>query len=186
VTIPATLITASVTEFPIITSDVTAISETKSEIIGTYDNSDGYPSNGSTSTVKDDFTMQSETTSKASNIAPETEDEIEDVKCMSKPRLALFQGREDDEPMAPQVNISASIDLSAPDDLSGNNMKDFSLIQFGAFSSDVRQYMKKELDLSCTPVISTKLFFMRINLLKKQERKLSIIQFGSMPATEIT
>jgi hypothetical protein len=42
VTIPATLITASVTEFPIITSDVTAISETKSEIIGTYDNSDDY------------------------------------------------------------------------------------------------------------------------------------------------
>ena len=88
--------------------------------------------------------------------------------------------------MALQVNISASINLSAPDDLFGNNMKYFSLIKFGAFSSDVRQYLKKESDLSCTPVISTKLFFMGINLLKKQERKLSIIQFGSMPAAEIT
>jgi hypothetical protein len=88
--------------------------------------------------------------------------------------------------MAHRVNISDSIDLSARDDLSGNNMKDFSLIKFGAFSSYVRQYMKKELDLSCTPVISAKLFFMGINLLKKPERKLSIIQFGSMSATEIT
>jgi hypothetical protein len=61
--------------------------------------------------------------------------------------------------MAPRVNISHSIDLSARDDLSGHKMKDFSLIKFAAFSSNVRQYMKKELDLSCTPVISAKLFF---------------------------
>jgi hypothetical protein len=88
--------------------------------------------------------------------------------------------------MAPQVNISALVDLSALDDLSSNNMKDLFLMKFGTFSSDVRQYMKKESDLSCSPIISTKLFFMGINLLKKQERKLSVIHFGSMPATEIT
>jgi hypothetical protein len=79
VPVPTPRITASVTDFPIITSDVTsnipiaisAISETKSKIIGTYGNSGGNPSDGSTSTIKDDFTVQSETKSKASNIAPE-------------------------------------------------------------------------------------------------------------------
>ena len=62
-----------VTEFPIITSDVTnvvpiaiaAISKIKSMMIGTYGNSDGNPSNGSTSTIKDDFIVLSETTSKS-------------------------------------------------------------------------------------------------------------------------
>jgi hypothetical protein len=87
--------------------------------------------------------------------------------------------------MAPRVNISHSIDLSARDDLTGNKMKDFSLIKFGAFSSNVRQYTK-ELDLSSTLLFRPNYFFMGINLLKKPERKLSIIQFGSMSVTEIT
>ena len=63
----------SVTKFSIITCDVTnevpiaiaAISKIKSMMIGTYRNSDENPSNGSTSTVKDDFIVPSETTSKS-------------------------------------------------------------------------------------------------------------------------
>jgi len=57
-------------------------------------------------------------------------------------------------------------------------MKDFSLIKFGAFSSDVRRHTKKESDLSCNLVILTKLFFMEINLLKKQEKKQCLVRLS--------
>jgi len=46
-------------------------------------------------------------------------------RAVSKPRTALFRERENDEPMAPQVNISG--------DLSANNTKYPSFIKLGAF-----------------------------------------------------
>ena len=47
------------------------------------------------------------------------------ARAMSKPSSALFQERENDEPMAPQVNILG--------DLSANNTKYPSFIKLGAF-----------------------------------------------------
>ena len=106
------------------------------------------------------------------------------AKTVSKLWTALFGGKEDDEPMAPQVNITASVELL------GNNIKCPSFIKLGGFSFDAWKNMMKEWKLPCTPVKSTKLFFLGINLLKKldekQERKPSTIQFGSMRPMEIT
>jgi hypothetical protein len=54
----------------------------------------------------------------------------EAAKTVPKPRLALFQGKEDDEPMAPQVI--------------GNNIKEPSFIKLGAFSFDSWKNMTKD------------------------------------------
>ena len=91
-------------------------------------------------------------------------------RAMSKPRTALFQERENDEPMTPRVNISGV--------LSSNNMKDPSFINFGAFSFDIRQNMTKEEDLPCRAIMSTKLIFYGVNLRKQHEKQ--FMQIGSI------
>jgi hypothetical protein len=172
--VPTPRITASVTDFPIITSDVTsnipiaisAISETKSKIIGTYGNSGGNPSDGSTSTIKDDFIVQSETTSKASNIAPESEDEIENVKYMSKPRTALFQGREDDEPMAHRDSHKCKSSIIS--NIAANNSLKSSDIEFGAIIF-YKKYSENMMEKFTVAGLSSKIYFGNTTLLKRKD-----------------
>jgi hypothetical protein len=97
------------------------------------------------------------------------------VEIMPKPRTALFQGGENDEPMAPQVNLSASIDLL------GNNMKEFSFIKFGSFSFEEWQSYLKRI-LSGTSTVATKTLFTGANLMKKTEKnkQRKYIQIGAV------
>jgi hypothetical protein len=91
--------------------------------------------------------------------------------------------------MAPQDSTtickknSKGTHISIPIELPKNNMED-SFMKLGDFYIDMNHV--KELKESIQP---SKLF-MGINLLKKLEEKIkrkpSIIQFGSMPAMEIT
>jgi hypothetical protein len=83
---------------------------------------------------------------------------------ISKPRTALFKEGEDDEPMAPQVNLSASVDLL------GNNMKEFSFIKFGSFSFEEWQSYLKRI-LASTSTVASKTLFTGANLMKKIEKK---------------
>jgi hypothetical protein len=109
------------------------------------------------------------------------------VEIMPKPRTALFQGREDDEPMAPQESAiifmknSNMSNISIPIELLKNNMEDHSFMKLGDFYIDMNRV--KEVKNG-----KFGLTLMGIDLLKKLEEKTkpSIIQFGSMPAIEIT
>jgi hypothetical protein len=92
------------------------------------------------------------------------------ARAMSKPRTALFQEKENDETMAPQVNI--------PGDLSANNTKYPCFIKLGAFSFDISQNMKKEGNLYSTAILSTRLIFQRVNLHKQYEKQ--FVQIGLM------
>jgi hypothetical protein len=95
-----------------------------------------------------------------------TNKSTEVVDFNSKPRTALFKGREDDEPMAPQVNITTPVDLS------GKNMENAYFTKLGVFLFHVRQNVSKKWELTCTEIISSKkLIFVGINLLKKLEEK---------------
>jgi hypothetical protein len=94
-----------------------------------------------------------------------------------------------DEPIAPQDSItickknSKGTHISIPIELPKNNVED-SFMKLGDFFIDMNHV--KELKESIQP----RKLFMRINLLKKLEEKMkrkpNIIQFGSMPAMEIT
>jgi hypothetical protein len=79
---------------------------------------------------------------------------------MSKPRTALFKGREDDEPMAPQI------------------------IQFGAFLFDAKKSKMKERVISNTTPLGAKFIFQGINWckqeVKKQENKTRMFHVGSV------
>ena len=111
------------------------------------------------------------------------------VEITPKPRTALFQGGEDDEPMAPQASAiifrknSNVSNISIPIELLKNNLEDHSYMKLGDFYIDLNRV--KEVKNS-----KVGLTFMGNNLLKKLEDKMkwkpSIIQFGSMPATELT
>jgi len=75
------------------------------------------------------------------------------VEIMLKPRTALFQGREDDDPMARQVN------------------------QFGSFSFDVKQNMMKAGNIDFTTTMPTLIIFCGANLSKEKE----LYQFKKPP-----
>ena len=111
------------------------------------------------------------------------------VEITPKPRTALFQGGHVDEPMAPQASAiifrknSNVSNISIPIELLKNNLEDHSYMKLGDFYIDLNRV--KEVKNS-----KVGLTFMGNNLLKKLEDKMkwkpSIIQFGSMPATELT
>ena len=79
-----------------------------------------------------------------------------DDKNTPKPRTALFQGGEDDEPMAPQT------------------------IQFGSFIFDMKKNNMKEGVLSNTATWGTNLIFKGSNLLKQKMKLKRIIIIGTM------
>ena len=88
----------------------------------------------------------------------------------SKPRTALFQGGENDEPMAGQIN-SGSNSLNENNDSiisSSNNLKDRCFIKFGAFSVDVKQMLKAG-NIDSMVTLPAKLIFQGDNFLKKIE-----------------
>jgi hypothetical protein len=80
---------------------------------------------------KSEFVKHKDKKSSENIIIARTEDSANDT---SKPRTALFQGREDDEPMAPKDNIL--------EDLLAKDMKGPSFLIFGGFSSN-EKYIKK-------------------------------------------
>jgi hypothetical protein len=78
--------------------------------------------------------------------------------------------------MAPQVNLSALVDLL------GNNMKEFSFIKFGSFSFEEWQSYLKRI-LASTSTDASKTLFTGANLMKKIEKKKKqrkYIQIGAM------
>uniref|UniRef100_A0A0D3GNY7 Uncharacterized protein n=1 Tax=Oryza barthii TaxID=65489 RepID=A0A0D3GNY7_9ORYZ len=98
-------------------------------------------------TIKYDFTMPYKTIIKASNVALESEAKVEDVKYKSKPRTALFQGREGDEPMTHQ-------------DVHGDMTSDNSIIKYG-----------KIMEKFTSAGLSSNIFFRGVNFHKKREEK---------------
>jgi hypothetical protein len=84
------------------------------------------------------------------NSAFVTNKSSEPVDFKSKPRTALFQGREDDEPMAPQDNIS--------EDLLAKNMNGPSFFKFGVFSSN-EKYIKKAKEIFAPSGLSSTIKF---------------------------
>jgi hypothetical protein len=88
-------------------------------------------------------------------ILPMSEHQINDVEIMPKPRTALFQGREDDESMAPQI-------------ISACEIINYSPIRFGSlFFAGKPNYMKEV--LAGSAAISTKVIFEGVNFHKKRE-----------------
>jgi hypothetical protein len=67
------------------------------------------------------------------------------VEIMPKPRMALFQGRDDDEPMARQV------------------------IQLGSFSFDAKQNVMKARNIDFIATMPTSIIFHGANLSKEKE-----------------
>ena len=99
------------------------------------------------------------------------------VELMPKPRTALFQGGEDDEPMAPQI-IAACVDkkkCNNSKNSDGNNVKNLSVIKFGSF--DVNRSNMKEGIISSKATFSKKLIFKGDNLLKKIVGKKEVKQY---------
>ena len=90
----------------------------------------------------------------------------------SKPRTALFQGGENDEHMAGQINSgSNSLDVNIDSIISSsNNLKARSFIKFGAFSVDVKQMWKAE-KIDSMVTLPTKIIFRGVNFHKKMEEK---------------
>ena len=78
------------------------------------------------------------------------------VEIIAKPRTALFQGREDDEPMARQV------------------------IQFGSFLFDAKINKMKEGILANTTRFGTKFIFQGINLCKQEKKQEMVFHVGSI------
>jgi hypothetical protein len=78
------------------------------------------------------------------------------VEIMPKPRTALFQGREDDEPMARQV------------------------IQFGSFLFDAKKNKIKDGILANTTRFGTKFIFHRIHLCKQEKKQERVFHVGSI------
>jgi hypothetical protein len=105
----------------------------------------------------------------------------------SKPRTALFQGGENDEPMAGQIN-SGSNSLNENNDSiisSSNNLKDRCFIKFGAFSVDVKQMLKAG-NMDSMVTLPAKLIFQGDNFLKKIEatKQRRFIQSGHVSSRE--
>jgi len=107
-----------------------------------------------------------------SNIVPTREYMIGVVQYMPKPRTALFQGGENDEHMAGQINSgSNSLDVNIDSIISSsNNLKARSFIKFGAFSVDVKQMWKAE-KIDSMVTLPTKIIFRGVNFHKKMEEK---------------
>ena len=92
-------------------------------------------------------------------------------KYIPKPRTALFQGSEDDEPMAPQI-IAACVDkkkCNNSKNSDGNDVKNLSVIKLGAFCFDVNQNIMKKGFLSSTASIARKVIFGGANNLRKKK-----------------
>jgi len=93
------------------------------------------------------------------------------VELMPKPRTALFQGGEDDEPMVPQI-IAACVDkkkCNNSKNSDGNDVKNLSVIKLGAFCFDVNQNIMKKDFLSSTASIARKVIFGGANNLRKKK-----------------
>ena len=107
-----------------------------------------------------------------SNIVPTREYMIGVVQYMPKPRTALFQGGENDEHMAGQINSgSNSLDVNIDSIISSsNNLKARFFIKFGAFSVDVKQMWKAE-KIDSMVTLPTKIIFRGVNFHKKMEEK---------------
>jgi hypothetical protein len=112
-------------------------------------------------------------------ILPMSEHQIHDAKTMSKPRMALFQGREDDELMAQQNNSAGnSLDESKNSIISSDNsLKDLYIIKLGAFYFDAKQNVMKDGNIDFIATMSTSIIFRGANLSKENE----LCQFKKPP-----
>jgi hypothetical protein len=104
------------------------------------------------------------------------------VKIMPKPRMALFQGREDDEPMAPQHSIIISKKTSKlsnmfiPDEFLNNSMEGHSFTKFGDFYTEMKHVKKEEVS-----IMASKLIFEGSNFRKRHGFKIKrFILIGEM------
>jgi hypothetical protein len=106
----------------------------------------------------------------------------------SKPRTALFQGGENDEPMTGQNNSgSNSLDANIDSIISSNNnLKAHSFIKFGAFSVDVKQMLKAG-NIASMVTLPAKLIFQGDNFLEKIEttKQRRFVQSGYLSSREM-
>ena len=121
---------------------------------------------------KEDITLDYSNTSQ---VCPIFEKSLENIP---KPRTALFQGGEDDEPMEPQIIDTENYYVN-----SNKSIGDFtksSGIGFGTFSP-VERYIKRNKGICASAVPPSSIFFIGANLRQKQEMKLKrIILIGTM------
>ena len=108
-------------------------------------------------------------------------------KNMSKSRTTLFQGREDDEPMAQQNNSFGNFSDENKDSiiLSSNNLNASSFIKIGAFSLDVTQMIKDGI-IDSMVTLPNKLIFQGDKFLKKIKATKQIsTQSSPVPSREM-
>jgi hypothetical protein len=99
------------------------------------------------------------------------------MNTMSKPRTALFQGREDDELMAPRIILACDTSL-VPKFIRARDGISYSTMQFGGFSIDMKQTkMAQGGELDATLALSSRIFVGN-NLRQKYGKK--FVQIGSM------
>ena len=107
---------------------------------------------------------------------------MKEAKFVSKPRTALFQGGEDDEPMTPQIIDTENYYVN-----SNKSIGDFSKssgIRFGGFSL-VEKYIKRNKGICASDVPPSSILSIGANLRQKQEMKSRrFIHIGSV-AVEI-
>ena len=125
---------------------------------------------------KEDITLDYSNTSQ---VCPIFEKSLENIP---KPRTALFQGGEDDEPMEPQIIDTENYYVNSNKSI--GEFPKFSGIQFGAFAL-VEKYIKRNKGLCASTVPPSSILSIGANLRQKQEMKhRRFIHIGSV-AVEI-
>ena len=100
----------------------------------------------------------------------------EDARIVSKPRTALFQGGEDDEPIAPQ-DVHGDMSNDNSNIAVGNSLISYGL-QFGAIYFDEKY--GKNMEKFTSAGLSSNIFFRGALLLGKEKKRAAkeICQYG--------